>query len=134
MPHDELIEPVELRFADELSRIGDQLQRGDLEDRTLLDLSKLLHDYNCVLSRSPKQRQDFITRFPEGSDELTAPSSISELIGLLQDTQSQLRSRMSALVERLEAHDATRQAYVSYGSVAQREYESPMPHAFRYPT
>lgn len=131
MVHDTSSELPEQRLTRELMRIQAELHRGDLAERSLVDLYEVLTHYDNEVDYELGKSDDPVSKrqeLPLGS----LVHRLSVLAEMVQDTQSRLRIRALTLTQRLEAHDAALQANASYGGVAQREVTPQKSHAFRY--
>lgn len=115
----------EQRLSHDLKRISSELQRGDQTGRSLDELYETLTQYD-------REARDG----SQASDTPAAPASkpasgsleahrLTVLIAMVQNTRSELRARALNLAERIEAHDAAREAQACYGTAAQRELARP---------
>ena len=134
MTHDSSTDFPEQRLTQELMRISAEWQRRDRADHSLVELFEVLIHYGREMDDDPQTWNDQVARFSEPAEGSLNNHRLSILMAMLQDTQTRLRNRVSHVAERLEAHDATRQATARYGGVAHREHASPTPPAFRYPS
>ena len=132
MTHDSPTEFPEQRFTQELTRISAKLQRGDRADHSLVELFDVLIHYSREIDCDPQRLIAQVQRFSEPTDGSLGNHRLSILMEMLQDIQTELRCRVLNLAERLEAHDAARQANASYGGVAHRKNASQTPHAFHH--
>ncbi len=132
MTHDATTEFPEQRLTQELMRISAEWQRGDPSNRSLVDLFEVLTHFGREMDGDPPTGNDPVPRFSEPADGSLDNHRLSILVALLQDTQTRLRCRVLSLAERVEAHDAARQATASYGGVAAWEHATHTPQAFRY--
>ena len=131
MSNDALTEFPEQRLTMELTRIIAELQRGDQADDRLSELFEVLTYFGGEIDCDPQTLNHQVQRFMEPADGSLHNHQLSILFAMLQDIQTQLRTRVLNLAERLEAHDAARQAHASYGGVAHWEHASQTPLAFR---
>ena len=131
MSHDTPTEFPEQRLTKELMRIITEWQRGDPADHSLVELFEVLIHFGREMDGDPRPLNDQVRRFLEPAEGSLNNHRLSILMAMLQDTQTQLRCRVLNLAERLEAHDAARQAHASYGGVAHGEPASRTPPAFR---
>ena len=132
MLNDALTEFPEQRFTKELMRISAELQCGDPPDHSLVELFDVLVHFGREIDCDPRTLNDQVPQLSGLPDGSLGNHRLSTLVALLQDTQSRLRCRAMNLAERLEAHDAARQANASYGGVAQWGHASPTPPVHRY--
>ncbi len=114
MSPDDPTEFPEQRLTSELMRISAQLQRGDQADHSLVELFELLLHFGREADGDPQTWNDRVPQFSEPVDGSLDNHRLSILREMLQDTQTQLRGRVSNVAERLEAHDTARQAQASY--------------------
>lgn len=131
MSHDSPIEFPEQRLAQQLIRISADLQHGKQTDHSLVELFELLTHYGRELDIDLRARNDQASQFSPPTAGSPVNHRLSILLALLQDTEARLRNRASNVAERLEAHDATRQATASYGGVAQWDRGPQTQPAFR---
>ena len=122
----------EQRLTKELMRISAELQRGDQTDQSLMELFEVLIHFGHETDGDLRTWNDQVPRFSESAEDSLDNHQLSILVAMLQDTQARLRCRVLNVAERLEAHDAARQANASYGGVAQWEHTPQTPPAFRY--
>jgi hypothetical protein len=131
VPLDALLEFPEQRMTKELMRISAALQRGDQADHCLVELFEVLTKFGREIDVDTPTATAQVPQFSEPVNGAQDNHRLSVLMAMLQDTQTRLRCRVLNLAERLEAHDAARQAHASYGGVAHGEHSPHTSPAFR---
>jgi hypothetical protein len=125
VPLDTLTEFPEERLSQDLMRIRSELQRGDRTDRSLDELYEALTQYDREARDGSPVPDTPAVRTPEPASGSLDAHRLTVLIAMVQETRTQLRARALNLAERIEAHEAAREAQACYGTVAQRELARP---------
>ncbi len=125
MPLDTTTEFPEERLSQDLMRIRSELQRGDRTDRSLDELYETLTHYDHEARGDSPTPDMQAARTPRPASGTLDDHRLTVLIAMVQETRTQLRARALNLAERIEAHEAAREAQACYGTVAQRELARP---------
>lgn len=121
MPLDTLTEFPEQRLSSDLMRISSELQRGDRTGRSLDELYETLTQYDREASNGSVKPDTPAAPAPKPVSGSLEAHRLTVLIAMVQNTRSELRARALNLAERIEAHEAAREAQACYGTAAQRE-------------
>lgn len=115
----------EHRLSHDLMRISSELQRGDRTGRSLDELYETLTQYDREASDGSLKPDTQVAPTPKPASGSLEAHRLTVLIAMVQNTRSELRARALNLAERIEAHEAAREAQACYGTAAQRELVRP---------
>lgn len=125
MPLDTLTEFPEQRLSHDLMRISSELQRGDRTGRSLDELYETLTQYDREASDGSSGSDTQVAPVPKPASSSFEAHRLTVLIAMVQNARSELRARALNLAERIEAHEASREAQTCYGTAVQRELACP---------